>query len=209
MEFINRRLKRKAIRKYGLKLNDTIINYINTVKTLKYANRFVEDEYTQSWHIQKTTKIKNSYKKSGIILIKQIGEFELRLGVDYEKYLHYFNICHKIYLQIIDKLKDNVTYSLDYEKYQILCKAQTSRVVKPKGLDEYQIRIRMPGFVLFITDKIKLITRSYEDVVISSFYSKYTCKRWVNHETIISLGELTRLYPDCFKQFIETKSAKF
>lgn len=105
MEFINRRLKRKAICKYGSKLNDTIINYINTVKTLKYADRFVEDKYTSSWEMKKSNKIKKSYKKSGIVLIKQIDEFELRLGVDYEKYLHYFNICHEIYLQIIDKLK--------------------------------------------------------------------------------------------------------
>ena len=188
MEFINKRLKRKAIRKYGPNLNDTIINYINTVKTLKYADRFVEDKYTSSWEMKKSNKIKKSYNRSGIVLIKQIDEFELRLGVDYKKYFHYFNICHKIYLQIMDKLKDNVTYSSDYERYQI--------------------RMRMPGFVLIITDKIKLITRSYEDVVIGRF-SKYTCKRWVTNETIISLSELIHLYPDCFRQFIGTKSAKF
>ena len=188
MEFINKRLKRKAIRKFGSNLSSVLIEYLNTIKTMKYVDKFVEDEYTQSWHMQKTTKIKNSYKKSGIILVKSINEFELRLGVDYEKYLHYFNICHKIYLQIIDKLKDNITYSSDYQRYHI--------------------RMRMPGFVLIITDKIKLITRSYEDVVIGNF-SKYTCKKWVKRELIVSLGELTRLYPDCFRQFIETKSAKF
>jgi len=188
MEFINKRLKRKAIRKYGLALNDTIINYINTVKTLKYANRFVENEYTSSWEIKKSNKIKKSYNRSGIVLIKQIDEFELRLGVDYEKYLHYFNICHEIYLQIIDKLKDNITYSSDYQRYHI--------------------RMRMPGFVLIITDKIKLITLSYEDVIIGTLF-KRMCKKFVKHETIISLGELTRLYTDYFRQFIETKSAKF
>lgn len=185
MNITNRRLKRKAIRKFGSNLSNNLVEYLNIVKTMKYVHRFVEDVYTQSWHMQKTTKIKNSYNKSGIILIKKIDEFELRLGVDYEKYLHYFNICHKIYLQIIDKLKDDITYSSDYQRYHI--------------------RMRMPGFVLIITDKIKLITLSYEDVVIG----RYTCKRWVKRKPIVSLDELTRLYPDCFRQFIGTKSAKF
>ena len=184
----NRRLRRKALRKYGTNINPIIAKYINIVRKMKYANNFVIDEYSSDdeWKMIKCTSTKKSFYKSGICLTKDIDGFKLRLGVDYKKYLTQFNICHKLYLQIIARCKHN--YNSTYQ--------------------EYYIHARFPGFVLVITDNIKIVYKKYEEIKLCTFY-KYSIKKWVTYKEIITLKELISRYPDLFKQYILTKSAAF